>query len=80
MISCSNYDYFEIACMHRYLIRLTMKTGIVIEGTAIDMKLNDDRDECIEINTNETYTLIELDEIVELEALIDNPHFTLINF
>lgn len=27
MLSCEQYDYIEIACMHRYPVLLTLKTG-----------------------------------------------------
>ena len=84
MISCNHYDYFEIACMHRYPIRLTMKAGEVIEGIAVDMKLNDDRIECIKLSITRsdelTESLVILEHIAEIEALTENPHFTNVSF
>ncbi len=80
MISCGEYDYIEIVCMYRYLIRLTMKSGESIEGVAIDTKRNESGNECIKVMVGETATLVELDGILKLSVLVENPHFTEVNF
>ncbi|WED29625.1 Rho-binding antiterminator [Vibrio sp. DW001] len=80
MISCSEYDYIEIACLYRYPVRLTMKEGEPIRGVALDTIRNESRNECIKLNTDETVILIELDGIAKLEVLIDNPHFIEVTF
>lgn len=36
MLGCSEYGYIEIVCMQRYPIKLTMKTGEVFKGIALD--------------------------------------------
>ena len=37
IISCNIHDHFEIACMRRSLITLTLHNGSMIEGQAIDL-------------------------------------------
>lgn len=75
MISCSDYDYVEIACMHRYPVRLSMKNGQKIEGTALDTTRNDVKAECIKLSQQSGERLVELDQIASIEALTANPHF-----
>ena len=48
-IDCKNYDFVEIACMHRYPIKLTLRDDSVVKGVAVDTQRNDDREECIKI-------------------------------
>ena len=80
MISCSEYDYIEIVCMYRYPIKLTMKSGEVVEGVAVNTKRNNAREECILFNIDSAQRLIVLDEIAKLEVCVENPHFEEISF
>ena len=80
MITCNQYDYIEIACMHRYPIKLTMKSDSIIEGIAQDTKRNDAREECILIKVEQADTLVILTDIAKLEVTIENPHFTEVTF
>lgn len=75
MISCDQHDYVEIACMYNYLIKITLKSGSELEGTALDAQYNDSREECIKIKFNDTEKLVVLESISKIEALIENPHF-----
>ncbi|MGF1774808.1 Rho-binding antiterminator [Vibrio wakamikoensis] len=75
MISCSDYDYVEIACMHRYPVRLSMKNGQKIEGTALDTTRNDVKAECIKLSQQSGERLVELDQIASIEVLTATPHF-----
>lgn len=76
MISCSDYDYIEIVCMHRYPVRLTLKSGVSIEGNALDTARNESKQECIKISVSGVEQLVVLDELTLLEVLVDNPHFS----
>jgi len=49
MISCHLYDYIEIACMHQYPVKLTMKNGEIFECTALDTRYNAAKEECIKV-------------------------------
>lgn len=75
MISCSNYDYIEIVCLYRYLIKLELKNGKIIEGTALDTKRDENKTECIEMEIDNSRALVNLDEISKLTVLVENPNF-----
>ena len=80
MISCNEYDYVEIVCMYRYPVNITLKSGSMIEGIALDTQYNDERKECIKVDVDDTETLITLASIDMLEVGIENPHFKQISF
>lgn len=80
LISCDQYDLIEIACTYRYLIRLVMKSGTVIEGVAMDTALNENRVECIKLSSADGETLVVLKDISLLEACVENPHFQSVTF
>lgn len=80
MISCDQHDYIEIVCTYRYRIKLTLKSGVIIQGTALDTQRNENKDECIKIDNNGVQQLIILDEIKQLEALDENPHVKVVVF
>lgn len=75
MISCNDYDYIEIVCMHRYPIKLTMKSGEQLVCVALDTKRNQAREECIKVSVEGQEQLVVLTEITDLEVSVDNPHF-----
>jgi len=57
-IDCNNYDYIEIACMHQYPIKLTLRTQSIVEGIALDTQLNASREECIKLMSDGEERLI----------------------
>lgn len=75
MISCDQHDYVEIACMYHYPIQLTLKSGHIVEGIAVDTVRNEQRDECIKIESKNNVQLVVLSELESLEVCIENPHF-----
>jgi Rho-binding antiterminator len=74
MISCHQYDYIEIACMYHYPVALTLKSGSIIKGIAIDTVRNEARQECIKIQTHEGEVLIVLDDIAKVAAYLKTLH------
>jgi len=80
MISCEHHDYIEIACTYRYPLRLTMRSGEVLEGMALDTGLNKTRAECIKVDASGKNRLVVLDDILEMEARVKNPHFNSVKF
>lgn len=80
MISCDQHDYIEIVCTYHYRIKLTLKSGATVQGSALDTQRNENRDECIKIETNGVEQLIILDEIKQLETLDENPHVKAVVF
>ena len=75
MISCSDYDYIEIVCMHRYPVKLTLHSGEQVEGVALDTQRNQEKDECIKLSVAGQEQLVVLTELADLEVCVDNPHF-----
>ena len=80
MISCSDYDYIEIVCLYHYPIELTMKSGKIVSGIALDTKRNGSKQECIEMEVKQDKVLVVLDEISKLEVKVENPHFKEVTF
>jgi len=80
MISCSDHDYIEIACSYRYPVRLYLKSGEIIDCTAKDTTLNKDREECMLIELEGSERLVLLDDILVMEAKVENPHFKSVSF
>lgn len=80
MISCNQHDYIEIVCMYHYPIKLTLKSGDIIEGIALDTQRNDQRDECIKIDIEGIEKLVVLEGIKMLEVTAGNPHFRFVEF
>lgn len=80
MISCNQHDYIEIVCMYHYQIKLTLKSGDIIEGIALDTQRNDQRDECIKIDMEGVEQLVILEGIKMLEVMVENPHLQKVTF
>lgn len=80
MISCSDYDYIEIACMHGYDVELRLLTGQVISGTALDTQRNALKQECIKMHSQGTDILVALDEVKSMNVLSKNARFTHVDF
>ena len=71
MISCEEYDYIEIACLYRYLIKLTLSEGNPVEGVALDTRRNSKKEECIQVGIKADDTeLVVLDDILKLEVCV----------
>ncbi|MCW1717776.1 Rho-binding antiterminator [Pseudoalteromonas sp. A3] len=80
MISCHQYDYIEIACMHHLRIELILKNGDSVCGVATDTKRNALKQECIAINLNGELKLIELTSISVIKALTKKTYFNKVHF
>ena len=80
MLSCNEHDYIEIVCMYHYPLELKMKSGHIINCTAIDTVLNEARVECIKVGIDDKENLVILSEILSLEVCIKNPNFQKIVF
>ncbi len=80
MISCNQHDYIEIVCMYRYPVKLTLKSGGIIEGAAVDAVSDGLREECIKLATESGETLVVLNQLKQLEVTVENPHLKLLLF
>ncbi|QPL55184.1 Rho-binding antiterminator [Vibrio navarrensis] len=80
MISCSDYDYIEIVCLFKYPVELTMKSGSIICGKALDTARNQANEECIKLQTEGTEILVVLNSVTKLKVSVNNPHFQEVTF
>lgn len=80
MLSCDLHDYIEIVCLYQYPLKLTLSSGAVLTGTARTTQYNDKRQECLQIQQQETEQQVLLDDIALLEVSIANPHLQQVRF
>jgi len=85
MISCDLHDYIEIACMYRLPIELQLKDGVTQQGIAMDIAKNANGEECLLLSSDQTdssaeSSLVVLDQIKTMRALVSTPHFDVVNF
>ncbi|HAS62263.1 MAG TPA: transcriptional antiterminator [Vibrio sp.] len=80
MISCSQYDYLEIACLYHFPIIVTLIDGGVIEGKALDTGYNDSRQECLLVETTMGEKWLSTEQLKSIEVTISNPHFSFVEF
>jgi Rho-binding antiterminator len=74
MISCHRHDYIEIACLYRLRLRLRLRSGAAIEGVAVDTGSRKGR-EWMRVETEAGTRDLDLEDLKEIEATVDNPHF-----
>jgi len=80
MLTCHQYDYIEIVCMYHYPVKISLKSGDIIEGIAVDTVRDQNKQECIKIDNNGQELVIVLDHMASLLVMIDKPHLQQINF
>ena len=80
MISCANHDYVEIACMYHFKVKLYLKNSRIVEGKALQTTYNENKEECIILETEIGKQEIVLERVASMEAVRKNPHFDKINF
>lgn len=80
MMSCQQYDYIEIACMHKYSLILCLKSGHEIFGIAFDTGINENREECLHILVEGAKQQVALNSLLSMRVKVENPHFNEIVF
>ena len=78
LISCALHDYIEIACMYGYQIKLLLKNKQTMDGKAIDINTNEQREYFLLDNGRQQK--IELIEIKQLEVLTPRAKFQKVSF
>lgn len=68
MICCDVHDYFEIVCMRKSHITITMHSDEKVSGEASDIVLNQEKQECLLMMINDVLHSIILTEIKHLYA------------
>lgn len=80
VISCDLHDYLELACMHGYHIRLTLKNRQIVEGKALDTLTTAEKQEYLVIGIGHEQSRIELNELRKMEVLTPNSKFKEVSF
>ena len=74
-IDCNAFDYVELACLYRYPVRLHLRDGSSLEGTAVDTRTSSADGEHIVLDIDGERRLIRLDAIAELEPRLHKARF-----
>ncbi|GAB2643818.1 Rho-binding antiterminator [Vibrio panuliri] len=80
MISCSQYDYLEIACLYHFPVKLTLLDGHELSGIACDTGYNALKQECLILEVEGTREYVVTDNLKSLRVTLDNPHFSFVEF
>ena len=80
MISCASHDYVEIACLYGFVVKLVFRNGKVVQGKALQTTVNQNKEECIVLETQRGDEKIVLEYVASMEAITKNPHFEHIDF
>ena len=80
MLSCDQHDYIEIACLYQLDVKLQLKSGESLQGKALHLQYNEDRQECLLIKSESTVHEVLLNDLSLMQALKENPHFNQVNF
>ncbi len=80
MITCAQHDYVEIACLYRMGLILTLRSGLVCRGVALDTVRNGQGEECLKLDNGGIEELVVLDQVQLMEATEQNPHFEKVTF
>lgn len=78
-ISCELHDYIEIACMHGYRVKLTLRDGQTVEGKALDTLTTADKREYLVIDSGQKEQ-VELNRIAKMKAVTQHAVFTDVSF
>ena len=73
--SCEQQDYLELACMRGYELRAVTRDGHIVEGRAIDIRMDDNRNEFLVIRSTDREFLVRLSAVTLLEPLSDDARF-----
>ena len=79
-IDCGLYDHVELACMHRYRLRVTTRDDQILTGTAIDTRVDSGRQEYLVLKAEDRELLIRLDAVTSIEPLSQGAQFGKVRF
>lgn len=82
MLSCDLHDYLEIACMFNIPVVLTCINGDKHQGIATTTFISSEKVECLTLKLENCDELLSLplETLLSMQALVNNPHFDLVNF
>ena len=79
-ISCDLYDYIEIACMRSYQLRVLLKDGVEITGTAKTTRVSAEKLEYLVVDTGEGDIDVAMVDISTMTAMTVGATFSCIDF
>jgi len=79
-ISCDLHDYLELASMHGYRVRLTLKNHQILEGKALDTLTTAEKQEYLIIGIGHEQSRIELNQLKKMEVLTPDSKFKEVSF
>lgn len=79
-IDCNKHDYIEIACMYRYKLVITLKSGRTIKANAITTQTKATKIEYFVVENEESIFEIPMTELAKLETVSDSASFKTISF
>ncbi|HHX8494114.1 Rho-binding antiterminator [Vibrio diabolicus] len=80
MVTCSQYDFIEIACMFKLPIEITLKNGETHQGNAFDTGYDMQPQECLFLDMDGEHIAFPTEQLVAMRALKANPHFDEVTF
>ena len=79
-IDCGLYDYIEIACLYRYVLRISTRGGEILIGTALDTEIAADKSECLKLSGESGVRRVRLDHLLSIEPLTADARFGRVDF
>lgn len=79
-ISCGDYDYIEIACMHRYDVRLVLADGATLFGRAVNTRTAENKQEYFGISVEGVLTEVPMNQLVRMTTTTPGASFDQIVF
>ncbi|MGR5236311.1 Rho-binding antiterminator [Vibrio alfacsensis] len=80
MVTCSQYDFIEIACMYDLPVEIEPKNGEKHQGNAFDTGYDMQRQECLFLDIGGEHIPFLTEQLAAMRALEDNPHFSHVIF
>ncbi|BDX07526.1 Rho-binding antiterminator [Planctobacterium marinum] len=75
MLSCDLHDYLEIICMFHYEVSITLKNDTDIDGKALDVGLNAERQEVLTLESKSGIEAVLVEQIKLIEVLTPGARF-----
>jgi Rho-binding antiterminator len=66
--------------MYGFEVKLVFKNGQTVQGKAFQTTLNENKEECVVLETERGIEKIVLAQLISMEAVTKNPHFKKIDF
>lgn len=79
-ISCSLYDYIEVACLHSYDVKLVLVNGDVHIGRATSTRAGPDKAEYLGIRVDGDLVEVPMHEIARMETITPKASFRRVDF